>query len=292
VWAPEEVRQACAFVAERAELVQIDHERLATFARSLDGVAPEEERSGVEYAVTFNAVNFGSGWHPFLDKEDGASGSVTMMTRLRHRFEADGPLSAEELERLTAESCAELFGQQLRPPVDELMALFARSLNDLGSFLLARFDGSFEGLVGAAGASATRLVELLQEMPMYRDVASYGGTPVPFLKRAQLTASELGGFRDLDRLTVFADNLVPHVLRVEGVLRLDDQLERAIDTGELLEPGGAAEVELRATAVHAGELIAKGSGLTPRQIDLTLWRRGQEPRFKARHRPRIRTYFY
>ncbi len=28
-----------------------------------------------------------------------------------------------------------------------------------------------------------------------------------------------GRFRDLDRLTLFADNLVPHVLRREGVLR-------------------------------------------------------------------------
>lgn len=292
MWAPEEVREACAFVARRAELVLIDDERLATLARSLEGVVVEVERSTVEYSITFNAVNFGSGWHPFLDKEPGSSGSVTMMTRLRRRFDADGPFSAQELERLTAESCAEVFGQQLRPPVDELMALFARSLNDLGSFLLARFDGSFDALVEVAGASAARLVELLQEMPMYRDVASYGGTPVPFLKRAQLTASDVGRFDDLDRLTVFADNLVPHVLRVEGVLRLDDELARAIDTGELLEQGGAGEVELRAAAVHAGELIAEASRLTPRQVDLALWRRGQDPRFKARHRPRIRTYFY
>ena len=50
---------------------------------------------------------------------------------------------------------------------------------------------------------------------------------VPFYKRAQLTAADLslafdgkglGSFEDLDQLTIFADNLVPHVLRVDKVL--------------------------------------------------------------------------
>src|SRR5439155_22529432 len=169
----------------------------------------------------FNAINFGSGWHPHLTKLHGCSGSVTIMTLLRQRFDDAGPFSAEELIGLTPQDSARLFGQRLRPPVDELMALFAQSVNDLGRFLLERFGGSFEALVAAAGSSAARLVELLQEMPMYRDVATYRGRPVPFLKRAQLTASDLGCFDDLDRLTLFADNLVPHVLRLDGVLVFD-----------------------------------------------------------------------
>ena len=127
---------------------------------------------------------------------------------------------------------------------------------------------------------------------MYRDVADYHGTAVPFLKRAQITASDIGGFEDLDRLTVFADNLVPHVLRVEGVLRLDDGLAAAIDAGQLLEAGGPAEVELRAAAVYVGELLATNGSLTPRQVDNRLWRWGQEARFKASPRPRVRTWFY
>ncbi len=48
-----------------------------------------------------------------------------------------------------------------------------------------------------------------------------------FYKRAQITPSDLAlagvaEFDDLDRLTIFADNLVPHVLRVDGVLRYED----------------------------------------------------------------------
>jgi len=291
VWAPEEVRAGCAFVAERAQLVRIDDERLRSFAQSLDEIE-DPARFDVEYAVTFNAVNFGSGWNPFMSKLPGKSGNVTLSTRLRQRFDPDGPFTAEELARLTADDCARVFGQHLHPPMDELMGLFAESWNDLGRFLLDRFDGSFMGLVESADDSAVRLVELLQEMPMYRDVSSYDGRSVPFLKRAQITASDIGTFGDLDVLTLFADNLIPHVLRVEGVLVLDEGLAGDIDRQLVLEPGGRPEVELRAAAVHAAELMAEELGVSPRQLDDLLWRRGQEARFKASPRPRVRTFFY
>jgi hypothetical protein len=288
-------------VAERAQLVRIDDGALARLARTLARVeVDDDEPLGIEFAVTFGAVNFGSGWHPHLSKLPGKSGNVTLGTRLRERFDIDGPFTAEELADLMPEDCARVFGQQLRPPVDELMVLFARSLNDLGAFLLARFDGSFHQLVEEAGDSAARLVGLLLEMPMYRDVAVYDGRTVPLLKRAQLTASDIGRstdsycFNDLDRLTVFADNLVPHVLRVEGVLRLDAELASAIDAGELLPAGGEAEVELRAAAVECGERMASllGGSLAPRRVDNLLWRRGQAHRFTASPRPRVRTCFY
>ena len=98
-------------------------------------------------------------------------------------------------------------------------------------------------------------------------------------------------FGDLDRLTIFADNLVPHVLRVDGVLRYEDSLARRIDAGELLEPG-REEREIRACALHACELIAAELAVAPRVLDMWLWNRGQEPGYKARPRHRTRTVFY
>src|SRR5438067_1339853 len=100
-----------------------------------------------------------------------------------------------------------------------------------------------------------------------------------------------GWFPDVDRLTIFADNLVPHVLRMDGVLVYADKLAARIDAGELLEPGGE-EREIRACAVHAGEQVAAELGVPPRVLDTWLWNRGQEPRYKATPRHRCRTVFY
>jgi hypothetical protein len=125
-------------------------------------------------------------------------------------------------------------------------------------------------------------------MPFFDDVG--------FWKRAQIAANDLSlagavELADVDRLTAFADNLVPHVLRVDGVLVYDERLAARIDAGELLPPG-EEEREIRACAVHACELIAAELGVPPRVLDVWLWDRGQGPRYKERPRHRTRTVFY
>lgn len=154
-------------------------------------------------------------------------------------------------------------------------------------------------MVDTSGGSALALADLLASWDAFADTSTYAGRPVPFFKRAQIAAADvdragLASFPDRDRLTAFADNLVPHVLRVDGVLRLDPALERAIDAGELLEHGAPAEVELRAAAVHAVELLAAATGgrLAPAEIDALLWNRGRAPRYKAIPRPRSRNTAY
>src|SRR5438477_250322 len=117
-----------------------------------------------------------------------------------------------------------------------------------------------------------------------------------FWKRAQITANDLqlagvADFADIDKLTVFADNLVPHVLRVDGILRYEDRLGRRIDSGELLRPG-EEETEIRACAVYACELIAERLDVPPRVLDVWLWNRGQGERYKSRPRHRTRTVYY
>ena len=92
---------------------------------------------------------------------------------------------------------------------------------------------------------------------------------------------------------MFADNLVPHVLRLDGVLRFDPELVERIERGELIEHGSPEEVEIRACAVHAVELIvAARPGVCAAEVDQLLWNRGQQPRYKAvpRHRSRCTAY--
>jgi hypothetical protein len=128
-------------------------------------------------------------------------------------------------------------------------------------------------------------------MRFYRDV--------PFYKRAQLTAADLSTagvahFQDLDRLTIFADNLVPHVLRLDGVLAYDPALVARIGRQELVPAGSAEELEIRACALQAVELLVGhlAKQVTPMQLDYLLWNRGQGARYKAVPRHRTRSVFY
>ena len=287
----DEVRAHAAEVATSARFVEIELGRLGEVE---PGPPPalDPERHYLEgppedvaaYLLTLDAINFGSGWFPTLSKRPGCSGYFTIASALADRFRAAGPWAPVQLRGLTPEEVA----RTLRQDTDhELMALYARALSDLGDWLGERT--ALEA-VAAAGGSAERLAEQLAAgMSFFADRGFY--------KRAQITAHDLhlagiAEFGDVDRLTIFADNLVPHVLRVDGVLRYDPALAARIDAGELLDAGSREEVEIRACAVHACELIARELGIPPRGLDSRLWNRGQDPRYKAVPRHRARCVYY
>lgn len=313
------IREAAEQVTVRARSVRIDDGRARELASALVGALEEpvrldpahhhrgDDASTLAFIVTLDAVNFGSGWFPFMRKRSGCSGYFTVATALTERFDRHGPLGAAELADATAEQCAALFGQDLSvPEMAELMGHFAAAWRELGRFLVEQCDGRFEALVDEAGGVAARLVERLSSLSHYRDVSTYDGIEVPLLKRAQLTAADLaaafagrgpGRFVDLDELTIFADNLVPHVLRHEGVLVYDRGLAARIDAGELIEAGSAEEVEIRAVALHAVErmvshLAETGRAFSAQRFDYVLWNRGQTPEMKARPRHRTRSVYY
>jgi hypothetical protein len=286
----DDVRRTSAEIVAASDVVAIDLDRLGSVEPGAPPVLDPERhyldgpRDHVAaYLLTLDTINFGSGWFPTLRKRRGSSGYYTVAWALADRFREHGPWSNGELRSLTPADVADTLGQHRG---HELMALYARALNDLGAFL---GDRSALEAVDAAEGSAERLAEQLAAgMPFFDDRG--------FWKRAQIAANDLAlagiaRFHDLDRLTIFADNLVPHVLRVDGVLRYEGDLARRIDSGGLLEPGGA-ERDIRAAAVHACELISKQLDVPPRVLDTWLWNRGQEPRYKAIPRHRTRTVFY
>jgi hypothetical protein len=308
------LRAAVATVADRATTVRIDHDALDRLAADLapddPPLLPEEVPAGNDEALAaevmaWNAVNFGSGWFPQLRKRPGLSGARSLAEALADHVAQEGPPTAEWLVAADAAVCASVFGQPHPGPVDDLLGLFAQAWRDLGALLAERYDGSAAALVRAAGGSAATLVEALGSMPLAHDVATYGErastVEVPFFKRAQITVSHLarafdgrglGRFEDVDRLTAFADNLVPHVLRMRGVLVYDRGLAARIDGGDLLRPGSPEEVEIRACGVHAVELLARTAGLAPAAVDHQLWQQGQSPEVKAVARHRCRCSWY
>lgn len=257
--------------------------------------------------LTLAAVNFGSGWHPRVRKLPGCSGAVTMATHWRAKAPGAGLLDAAGLTAFSPGDAAALFEQPTDDAeVMELMGLFAASLCELATHVTERHAGSFLALAASAEHRAPRIAEELGALPHFDDRCQSHGREVSFYKRAQLAAADLhrafpdrhpGPFHDVDRLTAFADNLVPHVLRIEGVLRYEPELVARIRRGELLAPGSPEEVEIRAAGVQAVELLVAsladaGVAITAADLDAILWRRGGRPESKAEPRHRTKSWFY
>jgi len=303
----DDLRTACAVVAERASWVRVQTDAVAAYAASLpvaEAAADDADDDDVKLAgredraafwLQLDAINFGSGWFPTMRKHGGRSGYQTIAREMRICAEMQGPFSAVALQHIDARQVAETLDQD---PDHPLIERFTRSLRDLGARVLADHDGSFAAVVDAAGGSAVALARRLGSWECFADCTRYQELELPVLKRAQIAAADLQRagvveFADYRRLTMFADNLVPHVLRLDGVLRFDPELVARIEGQELIEHGSAEEIEIRACALHAVELIVAARGDTcAADVDQLLWRRGGHPRYKAepRHRSRCTAY--
>jgi hypothetical protein len=170
----------------------------------------------------------------------------------------------------------------------------AAILRACGEVLLERWDGRFANVVASVSDVDSYLRLLTAEFPRFEDV--------PFWKLAQLSAWILHLERavrwpDLDRLTAFADYIVPAALRALGVTRYSEDLAHAVDTWTPIEAGSPWEVEIRAACVWACHLLAQAvnerrppdAQVVDAQIDARLWLP-----FHAGHAPHhlTRTIYY
>jgi len=308
---PDTVRQSCRDIVADARLVRIDDDALASWAASFSPsnarttaaadrlLLPNESAANPERAMALSlaatAVNFTSGWHDIMPKRPGLSGAVSTITRLADYERATGPLTPARLCAITSTDASQIFETpQDGGALEDLLDLLRAALNQLGG--LGSEHRSFENLVVGCAGSAATLAARLAPLPSFADIGFY--------KRAQMAAAaltrELGpgygptAFTDLDELTIFADNLVPHVLRLDGVLHFDARLVEQINNRELLPAGGEAEREIRAAAVEASErIVACLEGrITAADLDHALWLKGGQSRYKAHPRHRCRNPFY
>jgi len=322
------VRTSCKTVVDQAKLVQIDHDRLGMLAsllvedldptpKSSLWVNPTSAINGTPFTeatvgrvLALDAINFGSGYHDVVDKEPGLSGAKTMATRLGRWIDSI-EVSPAHLVSISDEQSCTLFGQDPNHPEQrELTDRFAQGLRALGRLVINNYDQSFINLVEAAETSAQALAQSLRVMAFYDDRATTGnGHEVHFHKRAQITAADLArqfgpngptDFVDLADLTAFADNLVPHVLRVDQALKYDPALSNDIDAGRRLESGSSAEIEIRASGVVAVEHLVdlmnsrldRPEPVRAMDVDEILWLRGGAAGYKAIPRHRARSVYY
>lgn len=310
------VRPSTARVVELAQFVHLNEDRLAGYAstipadevRTIEYSAPFHyngpPESLLNYIVALDAINFGSGFSQFWPHKKYNSIYKTTADGLRRVAESGVTMDGYWMQSLTVHDLALIF----EVPEDyALMPLFRRSLNELGALLVAGFGGRPVNLLDWADHSAHTLVQILAErVSTFHDVAEYKGEPVYFLKRAQILCGDLfqafrgegwGSFHDIAALTCFADNAIPKVLHVDGLLVYAPELEERIARLENIEAGSPEEIELRAFAVQMVErlreiLASRGEPLMSIQIDYWLWNRSQEPRYKAINSHKTQTVFY
>jgi hypothetical protein len=305
----DRVRSHCQDISQNLQHLTINYKTIASYAQTLDWAAPLTESTEPSSAaadispspaaadieqqrllvLALDTINFGSGWHDVVTKRPGLSGARSMAASLIDFANNTGGLTAHVMTELEVDSCVQIFGQDAtNTEAVELVSHFSRALNQLGAFV--NTHESATAIIDSADRSAVQFAEILSTMELFNDVGYY--------KRAQIAAADLAreslaSFDDLADLTAFADNLVPHVLAVDGVITLQSSLRNRISKGELLVPRGRAEAELRAVAVQVVELMClHRPDLRAMDIDRILWERGGEPLYKSQRRPRCRSVYY
>jgi hypothetical protein len=119
------------------------------------------------------------------------------------------------------------------------------------------YQCSFTNVISAAKGSAAGLVNILaRDFPSFRDEFPFQGRrkPVRFLKRAQILVADLwacfqgegyGAFKDIDKITMFADYRLPQILSSLGCIYYSPKLDMAVRQKQTLESGGNWEMQLR-----------------------------------------------
>ena len=211
------------------------------------------------------------------------SDSDAMNACINRALEAGVPMTDGAWQAgCTRDDLAAIFtGNIEMPMLDERVEM----LHEIGGVLVDRFDGRWSTWAAscerALYADGNGMLERIQaDFPRYRDVSVYDGTEVRILKLAQLglwglhatwrtTGGE--GFPDLDRMSAFADYIVPVGLRLMGLTSYSDELEARINRGDNLPRDSEEEIEIRAHTIYATALLTDAcNALRPADMQLVI----------------------
>ncbi|HTC41346.1 MAG TPA: queuosine salvage family protein [Candidatus Acidoferrales bacterium] len=153
------------------------------------------------------------------------------------------------------------------PMLDEKLEV----LHQVGSVLAEKYDGRFHNFVKSCSPklydNGNGLIDrLVKEFPRFNDVSMLDGHEIKFYKLAQLgvwmlyaTLHEQGKFRldDPQKMTAFADYIVPLALRLHGITSYSEKLEKAINSHELIPRDSRWEIEIRAHCIYATAVLTE-----------------------------------
>jgi hypothetical protein len=199
-------------------------------------------------------------------------------------------LDGKFLAKITRPELNKVFeGNIEMPMLDEKLAV----LHEVGKVLAEKYDGKFHEFVRSCSPklydNGNGLVDrLVKEFPRFNDVSMLDGHEIKFYKLPQLgvwmlyaTLHKAGKFRldDPQKMTAFADYIVPVALRLMGITTYSKELEHAINTYQLIPRDSRWEIELRAHCLYATALMtdeinklrASNMRIIIPQVDARLW---------------------
>ncbi len=219
------------------------------------------------------------------------SDSAAMIGCIKRALDQNIPiLDGNYLAKITREDMQKIFAGNIEMPMlDEKLALFHQA----GAVLAAKYQGRYYNFIKSCSPrlydNGNGLVErLAAEFPRYNDVSDYDGHQIKFYKLTQLgfwmIYSGLGPqgafhLEDPQKMTAFADYIVPVGLRLMGMTSYSPELEHAINTFQMIPRDSRQEIEIRAHCLYATALLADEiNRLRPPdrqiiipQVDARLW---------------------
>ena len=199
-------------------------------------------------------------------------------------------LDGKYLAKITRPELNKVFeGNIEMPMLDEKLEV----LHQVGKTLSEKYDGKFHRFVHSCSPklydNGNGLIErLVAEFPRFNDVSMLDGHEIKFYKLPQLgiwmlyaTLHKAKKFRldDPQKMTAFADYIVPVGLRLMGITSYSKALENAINTYQLIPRDSRWEIEIRAHCLYATALLTDEiNKLRPAnlqiiipQIDARIW---------------------
>lgn len=297
-------------VVKAAQLVRVNHEKISEVANWMayeefakpDGSMLFDFGNDpdvlMDFTLVVNTMNFA-----FTDFSTGVKfetdymgkrwcDSEAMLACLHRAINSGIPFfSGEYLAKVNRKDLESVFAGTIEMPMlDERVALF----NEVGRVLVEKYQGRYSNFVRSCAprlyANGDGLLErLTTEFPRFRDVSSYQGRDVHIYKLAQLgiwgmhlALSPRGAWKleDADKLTAFADYIVPVGLRVMGIFEYAPELEKQINSLVEVKRDSDAEIELRASSIYViakltEEINKRRPGMDPLlqpQVDFRFWK--------------------
>ena len=268
-------------VIKNSSLVKINDERLISVA---DWMAYEEfaKPDGsmlfdfgndpdflMDFTLVVNTMNFAfTNFDTGVKFETDYMGkrwcdSEAMLASLHRAHSAGIPFfTGEYLANLSRKDLEQVFAGTIEMPMlDERVTIF----NEVGRVLVAKYNGRYSNFVRDCSPrlydNGNGLLErLTSEFPRFNDVSLYQGSQVQIFKLAQLgiwgmhlalSPRKAWALEDADKLTAFADYIVPVGMRVTKIFEYAPVLEEQINSLVEVPRDSQAEIELRANSIYA-----------------------------------------